>query len=289
MQHCCIKRKSFICLCNIVAFRIYIKQLIYKMKKSLLLLLLGLSMTACKKDVDNTAPVFEILNAVPAFQAAEVCGELASKVITVYTKDTIVWDVSMTDNEALSQYKIDIHENFDCHGHRSPLNAWSLQKIVNLEGASVQEAINIVVPEDARAGTYHLQIRLLDDSGNEGTPAIYSLKVKNQQDTIAPTLTLTNTLLTHSIQKGGQFNIKGSLSDDLILNGGQLELVYFTTTGNRQVATKLDIQTNTKDHNFSIDYTIPTTFVDGKYDFYLYGYDSVGNASAKIAFEVSVN
>lgn len=259
------------------------------MEKLLFLLLLLLGFSACKKEVDTTVPVFKLLNVAPAFQAAEVCGELETSTIIVSTKDTIIWNVSMTDNEALSQYKIDIHENFDCHGHRSPASAWNLQKIVNIEGRSVQEAISIVVPEDARAGNYHFHIKLLDNSGNEGDVVYYSLKVKNQQDTIAPTLTLTNTLLTQNLQKGEQLNIKGSLSDDMILDGGQLELIYFTTTGNRQTATKLDIQTNTKNHSFSIDYTIPTTFVDGKYDFYLYGYDRVGNVSGKIAFEVTVD
>ncbi|MCP4440054.1 MAG: DUF4625 domain-containing protein [Aureispira sp.] len=258
------------------------------MKKLWFLSLLVLG--ACKKEIDTTAPVFRLLDSVPSVHSGDICGVTESNIITIYTGDTLVWEVDMSDDQGLSQYKIDIHENFDCHGHRSPVtNIWNVSEIVNISGTSLEDRLELVVPDNARAGNYHFQIRLLDESGNQGEVNYYSFKVKNGQDTIAPSLALTNTLLTPKIQKGEQLHIEGSLSDNLSLEGGKLELVYFTTSSNRQVAVQQDVLATTTSHSFSIDYTISTTLVDGVYDFYLYGYDAVGNVSAKAALEVTIN
>lgn len=148
--------------------------------KILSLFLVGiLTLGACKKEVDTTIPIVEVLSVSPNTITATVCHESESNVIPVIAGETIILKLKISDNEGLSQYKIEGHENFDCHGHRSSRNTdWSYQKIKTLSGTDVDEQIEIKFPTDATTGNYHLELKAVDLAGNESEEIYYTILAK---------------------------------------------------------------------------------------------------------------
>ncbi|MEG1617255.1 MAG: DUF4625 domain-containing protein [Bacteroidales bacterium] len=84
-------------------------------------------------------------------------------------------EMELSDNEALGAYKIEIHSNFDDHGHGSASRAatesvafsfnrsWTLAPQKN----TLIHHHEIVIPENAMEGKYHLMVFCTDMAGNE--------------------------------------------------------------------------------------------------------------------------
>ncbi|MDR0431028.1 MAG: DUF4625 domain-containing protein [Tannerellaceae bacterium] len=86
------------------------------------------------------------------------------------------FDMELSDNEMLRSYKVEIHNNFDNHGHDS--------KATRAEGETVPFLFNkswdisgsknvhvhhheIVIPENTTEGAYHFMVYCTDEAGNE--------------------------------------------------------------------------------------------------------------------------
>ena len=79
---------------------------------------ISLFMISCgDENIDVTSPEMEVVSFVPEPGEGEICGSLKPTVFQLTGGDILSFDVIFRDNDALSQYKIDIHNNFDCHGH----------------------------------------------------------------------------------------------------------------------------------------------------------------------------
>ncbi len=105
----------------------------------------------------------------------------------------IHFDMELSDNEALGSYKVDIHGNFDGHEHggenhthsivvlhddhdhdhdqenelRTPFkyqHVWD--DIFGQRNAHVHHH-EIVIPADAKRGSYHFMVQVLDKAGNQ--------------------------------------------------------------------------------------------------------------------------
>jgi uncharacterized membrane protein len=109
--------------------------------------------TSCKKK-DETRP--EIKLESPAINQTFVRGkEIEVKAV-------------FTDDRELSEYKIDIHENFDSHGHEKPQSEpWVKIIIGELSGKKQEINLTITIPETAESGPYHFDMKCLDAAGNE--------------------------------------------------------------------------------------------------------------------------
>lgn len=129
------------------------------------IVLLGLTVLtglACSEHGDTQPPKIEII--APANEAEFVPGE------------AIRLQMVLTDNEQLSGYKVEIHDDFDDHDHKSTSTgtAWIFQKTWQVDPTD-RVAIDhqeIVIPErianEAIArGSYHMGIYCTDLSGNE--------------------------------------------------------------------------------------------------------------------------
>jgi hypothetical protein len=256
--------------------------MIFKILKLTLGLIIVLFFNSCDTAKDNESPVLELLSVSPTLGSDSICGTLEpNNVIRLFSGDTLKLDMLMSDNEGLSQYKIDIHENFDCHGHKAAsVNPWQVLEIIDLNGKSQNISKSIIVPDNATAGIYHFQIRLLDLSGNEtgGTEA-YSIILKNNLDTVKPNLTIDPTnQFPLNLNAGQNLTISGNVSDNLALDGGKLELVYFTLSGNRVLANEIRFDsTFGTNYNYQLNFTIPPTLPAGNYTFQLRLFDGVGN------------
>ena len=126
-------------------------------------LALGLTISACSSDDDGdtTKPVIK-LNA-PTEGAHLLIGD----------EHGIHLDMDLEDNGLLSSYKINIHPNFDGHGHsrseQTKTVDFEFTKIWDVSGSKNKHIHHheIKIPSDATPGNYHLMVFCTDNSGNE--------------------------------------------------------------------------------------------------------------------------
>ena len=83
------------------------------------------------------------------------------------------FEMEVSDNELLASYKVEIHSNFDDHGHdvRSDeaTEVFHFEKTWDLSGkknASIHHH-EIHIPENATPGKYHWMVYCMDAAGNE--------------------------------------------------------------------------------------------------------------------------
>lgn len=179
----------------------------HKILNTITVLLLLLTVASCNKNVDNEKPV--ILNAT--LNDANVN-------TVVLNGENAILKATLKDNEALGEYKIDIHDAFDGHAHgKTAATPWSTIIINKIEGKEYQLELPIAVPADAAAGPYHLMLYCIDKEGNEADFVEIDFMLRNTSDTIAPELTITEPLNNFSINKGTPINISGTATDNLQL------------------------------------------------------------------------
>ncbi len=84
------------------------------------------------------------------------------------------FEVELSDDVMLKSYKVNIHSNFDGHTHsfvvtRDATTDFSFNKSWDLTGkknASIHHH-EIIIPENATPGNYHLMVYCTDEAGNE--------------------------------------------------------------------------------------------------------------------------
>lgn len=117
---------------------------------------------ACDNDVDDVKPTISIVS--PTDEQGFVPG------------DTIWFEATFTDDVELKSYKIEIHDDFDGHDHKSSvLGAWHYDGSWDFEKA--QKTVNlkhghIVIPTEVDGqpiaeGDYHFGVYCADAAGNE--------------------------------------------------------------------------------------------------------------------------
>lgn len=145
--------------------------------------------------------------------------EIASVAFSEQTEPggTFVISFDLTDNIALGEVRIDIHNDFDGHAHgrlSQKAEPFSLELILDeMEGEktfSVLEQISI--PADAATGPYHLQIRFLDAAGNEGEFFVGTFEISSE--TVSPAINITNFTATEELElnETGILELEGTVS-----------------------------------------------------------------------------
>ena len=260
-------------------------------------------------EVDITAPQITNLIITPTPSAAIVCGANDDKAIEVTGGGVLQFELMVTDETALSQYKVDIHSNFDCHGHgnsSAPAVAvpdidgetedWSVLKIENLTGtnASIQEVLN--VPENVTAGNYHFHIQVVDASGNDDPlNNIYTIKVSNPSDAIPPILQLSSpSENSFSASRGSMITFSGNVSDETSLSEGGNGVLFLSytklstgNTFNTDAVFPFDAATSNS-HDFSFTWEVPGSLTSGTYRLTVGATDGVRNVAEVVSFEVEV-
>jgi len=214
-----------------------------------------------------------------------LCDASFSNVLKITTGSTLQIQFHFKGSNSLSQYKIDVHNNFDCHSHGriSASNPWNVLNIVDVSGKDVSVTETLIIPSNASVGNYHLMIKLIDELGNEAEPLDFNIIVLNSNDPIAPTVNLSYpTSDSIGIARGTNLNFVGVISDNLSLSGGKYEVSYKDSLN-----TIFDIhqvffppaQGNT--YNLNFNYIIPTFSVKGASLFYIKAFDEVNNVTVK--------
>lgn len=277
-----------------------VKNKILNMKNlTYLLLILSLSVfvSSCGEDADVTAPTLEVLFIAPTPQTRTICGEIAENVIVLKGGELFEVELQAKDDVALSQYKMELHENFDCHEHKSnPTITWAAARINDLTQPNARISETFRAPTNITAGNYHFQIELLDAAGNElENPLTYDIKVQNVSDTIPPTIVMNApSANSFALSQGNTINFNGTITDNLPLSRGEnasLELEYINNSNdNRTVAKTIEIiGTTLETYDFDFDFVIPDDFDSGSYTFVIKFSDGVNNKGEEVEFEVQVN
>lgn len=260
-------------------------------------------------DIDVAPPTMDVNSYTPAPVADNICGAEEPVVFHLTGGDQLTFDVIFRDNENLSQYKVDIHNNFDCHGHGggsapslpvpnvpTQTTDWTVLEIKNLEGSNSPIVKTIDVPSNVTAGNYHFQIQVIDESGNDNPFAsLTSLKIKNPLDDIPPIITVDEPAVTSfSAQKGGTIRFKGQVTDERSLSDGGNGILYLAytdlSTGNTFSTNEAFVfDENIEDtFDFDFEYQVPQTLVTGDYRFSLGANDGVRNVGLFHFFEVEI-
>jgi len=281
-----------------------------RIKRAALPLCALILLWGCSSDsVDVSPPTINLLDHNPAPVPAIICGQQEDTVFHLKGGDSLYFNIRFEDDVALSSYKVDIHNNFDCHGHGegatpgfSPPNQegltedWSVLDIRSLQGLRAQEERWLVVPEAVTAGNYHYHIQVLDESGNDSPfTTFYSLKLLNPSDTVPPNLSLEIPVeTTFSASKGALFRIAGQVSDNLPLADGGNGLLFVTYTdlsSGNSFATKTVEPFDTDMGNqfdFDLEVEIPKTLPVGDYRFTVRAHDGVRNMAEPIDLLINV-
>ncbi len=281
------------------------------MKKLSGVLILGVLMIlSCGKEgVDISPPTLTFRYLNPAPHQGEICGVIEDSVFHLIGGDVLALGILFKDDRALSQYKIDIHQNFDCHGHggsASPgfstpsMNGetedFSVLRIVSLSGVMQEVSESIEVPLNVTAGSYHFQVQVIDEAGNDNPQAnIYSLKVLNPSDTINPILTVSSPQASFSVKKGDSVGFSGKLTDNRSLSEGGNGVLFLTYTDRSSGNTFLTDEVfplaeipDAMSYEFQFDFTVPVTLKAGSYYFTLRAQDGVRNVGMPVQFTVEV-
>ena len=121
------------------------------------------SFSACdEEDADTTKPVITLYE-------PEDCDSLR-------IGESVHFECDFSDDEALGSYLIEIHNNFDGHGHKTradetvPFSIKKSYDLNNLRNTHVHHH-DIVISDDATPGAYHLVVYCTDAAGNQSMVA----------------------------------------------------------------------------------------------------------------------
>lgn len=118
--------------------------------------------TSCTEDGDTTKPVINLI--APAEEAILKIGA------------DVHFDMELSDDVMLSSYKVEIHNNFNGHQHEASIlktasstTPFFFQKSWDVSGKKNTKIHHheIIIPEEATPGNYHLVVYCTDLAGNE--------------------------------------------------------------------------------------------------------------------------
>lgn len=258
------------------------------MKKVLLVVCSSLIWISCdKKDkvTSPQAPALKVTQSNYANQARLICGHEETNVLVVGVGDTMHFDFHIKGSEALSQLKLEAHENFNCHGHgRVTRDTWTYQNIVNIDDSTYEQQVSITVPIPilATLGSYHFKIQLLDVSGKEAAPIEYNVVLYNKQDTIAPDVVINAPALNdeHKLKIGDPLQVAATVHDNSLLSDGFFKLLLEDEQGKLTVLTDKDFPANAVNTASILETVIiPASSSKGHQHLVLEVYDSAGNVN----------
>lgn len=120
----------------------------------------------------------------------------------------------LSDDKALSSWKVDIHDAFDGHSHGKIGAKFTKILSGSVEGTVVEVEADLgIIPADATAGEYHCIVNATDAAGNSSDfeEVIFILSNGSEPQLNLLTPDLEN---TEHMDKGSSFSLTGELTDD---------------------------------------------------------------------------
>ena len=245
--------------------------------KKLLFVFAAVTLVACGKDDDEAPEVTD--NVKP------VIAEFGADHTTVTAGGEIHLDIKFTDNEALNQAKIEIHENFDGHSHKRVAAPFEWEKILDLAGQkSYTDHMDIDVPADASSGSYHVTCLVTDKSGNESELMDFDLEIENPGQPVID-LTSPDPNASLSISPSAEIMLEGTVKDDndltevhirIFPEGHEDEVIYEAEI---EMTGGADVLYDLADINTSNLIKLPATLDDPAYELEIKAVDNDENHS----------
>lgn len=176
------------------------------MKQLMLFLLAAIPVfTACKKEDPDLEP--------PVIADYKINGQ--DHDIEASAGAEMHIDLVFTDNKALREYKIDIHDAFDGHDHGkvSALSRFSFQQTYTISGKEATEHQHVDIPSETYAGPYHAIVRVIDEEGNEGDFGELIVHITHPDQ---PQIDVTSPDFSQEVHapKGSTFVLEGTITDN---------------------------------------------------------------------------
>lgn len=239
----------------------------------------GVMMISCDKDddTDTTAPVIN---------SATIDGK--EEGIEASVGNAMTFEVKVSDNEALGQLKLDVHDAFDGHSHdkSSGIN-WANVAIIDLSGTEQTVSHDMEIPTNATAGPYHAEILVIDAEGNEGEFEERVIMIRNGSE---PRIEITSPDFTNEVHvtKGSTLSLEGMVSDEtdlaeiLIILEEEEEDAHKSVQHEALYEMDFDLEgTSDLTWDFQVDgnvnIAIPATAEEGHYVLTVRAEDSEGN------------
>ncbi len=246
--------------------------------KKYLFSFLGLALLASCSDDDEA-------NDTTPPQILSVSMDAEDHDIEVMAGNTTALAVELSDNDALSQLKLDIHDLFDGHSHGKNASVWEMTKIYSVSGANATVQDNLQVPTAVVAGPYHAILQLVDASGNESDFKELEFIVRNGSE---PQFSITAPDFSNEVHapKGQAFDLQGTISDETDLSEIliRIEEEHEDDHAHKKASAVLyedDIDlAGTSDLSFdlsSLNITIPSSAEEGYYKLLISAKDNEGN------------
>lgn len=196
---------------------------------------------------------------------------------TVQSGSVLQMNMSATDNENVSQIKIDIHEAFDGHDHgKREQSSWTYVKILNTNGPAVNVSDAPTIPAEVASGPYHAVFRVLDDNGNEGEFIEREIVIENGSQ---PMIQVDSPSDNDTFTLGQTITPTGSVNDPDGLKEVHLVLLHIEDHHAHAVdEQEEDLSNNPTTFDLSsIQVTIPTDEEPGAYKLLVKGVDASDN------------
>lgn len=239
----------------------------------------GVMMISCDKDddTDTTAPVIN---------SATIDGK--EEGIEANVGNAMIFEVKVSDNEALGQLKLDVHDAFDGHSHdkSSGIN-WANVAIIDLSGTEQTVSHDMEIPTNATAGPYHAEILVIDAEGNEGEFVERVIMIRNGSE---PGIEITSPDFTNEVHvsKGSTLSLEGMVTDEtdlaeiLIILEEEEEDAHKSVQHEALYEMDFDLEgTSDLTWDFQLDgnvnIAIPATAEEGHYVLTVRAEDSEGN------------
>lgn len=232
-------------------------------------------------------PAIAMLNVAPSSETLDICGENDPNAIALSSADTLKLTINLKALYGLSQYKIDIHSNFDCHAHGRMAQdvgvPWQVLEVQDVEGYDVTVDKNLSIPSDVQAGNYHFMLQALDLKGNEAEWVLYSLKVTNETDTEKPVITFIDPSTDSiSVAIGETIDFKMNITDNQDLFGGRVDVTYLNSSNTEFTADQYYFPENAgSEIMYDFSFAFPSSPASGDYTFIAKVYDALGNEVEK--------
>lgn len=140
-----------------------------------------IALYSCNKEEkiqDLAPPSISVLSVNTDNTSDTICGDTYDNVLYYQAGDTIRLRLRIEDDQNLSQLKIEIHDNADCHGHgERPLSAFEYLNILDISGKELEKDFQIPIPTDAAIAAYHFQLQAIDAVGKESAEIEYNLRI----------------------------------------------------------------------------------------------------------------
>jgi hypothetical protein len=216
-------------------------------------------------------------------------------------------NIKVEDDRELSQVKIEIHDNFDGHGHgrlSDAVTPFEFDTIISTNAREITINFDLAIPANVAAGQYHFIVEAIDKAGNQANFVEADLIMVNPEDNEAPIIALVvpdfNAAEIDADFAVGQDTVQvrliGTLTDSK--NGGNpgelkgYEILFYEADHGHKTAGGGHSTPIYKISNFNITgsvYNVDATLIlrrsdlkdDGEYELKVVAYDAKNNKSDK--------